>query len=204
MNGNSQIKDSSSQKSSSKPIIGQLPLRLLSPKKLTFAQVSSDWISKLVGSWKFIFGMLLFMSAWMSINVIALTQHWDPYPYILLNFVLSTIAALQAPIILMSQRRTEQRDRLRAKYNYDITRKAERGIRTLQSDIDEIKLILMPRNHKSSVKNSPDKLKNVMSGMPSIYDIVLKQKHRVSPNKIHIAAKSKEILIAPKVNGKQK
>lgn len=67
---------------------------------------------------------------------------WDPYPFILLNLILSTLAAVQAPVILMSQNRSAQRDRLHAKYDYDVNRKAEREIQNMQRDLDEIKKLI--------------------------------------------------------------
>jgi uncharacterized membrane protein len=69
-------------------------------------------------------------------------KKWDPYPFILLNFVLSTLAALQAPVILMSQNRAAERDRVNAKYDYQVNRKAEREIQNMQKDLEEIKDLL--------------------------------------------------------------
>jgi len=110
------------------------------PRKLTFSQRASDSLTKYVGSWAFIIGVVIFMGLWMGINVYWLVhKSWDPYPFILLNFVLSCLAALQAPIILMSQNREAERDRNMAKYDYQVNRKAEREITGMQKDLDEIK-----------------------------------------------------------------
>ena len=109
--------------------------------KRTFGQKSADILAKWVGSWTFIIIFLIFILAWIGTNIYAWVEGWDPYPFILLNLVLSTIAAIQAPIILMSQYRVAQRDRLKAEYDYKINKKAEQEIR-------EIKEILRKMNRK--------------------------------------------------------
>ena len=85
----------------------------------TFGQKASDFLTKWAGSWYFILGFFLFIVVWMLINVYFWSKYqigdpFDPYPFILLNLVLSCVAAIQAPIILMSQNRAAQRDRLKA------------------------------------------------------------------------------------------
>ena len=115
----------------------------LSPRtRLTLGQKSADWITKWAGSWYFIIGLMLIMVLWMIMNIYMIKYKWDPYPFILLNFVLSTLAALQAPIILMSEKRHAERDRIQSKYDYQVNRKAEREIQSVQRDLKEIKLIL--------------------------------------------------------------
>jgi len=104
----------------------------------TIGQRAADSLTKWAGSWIFIIGFLAFLMLWMSANVYAWLNSWDPYPFILLNLVLSTIAALQAPIILMSQNREAQRDRLRAEYDYNVNVKAEREIEEIQKQLDRI------------------------------------------------------------------
>jgi uncharacterized membrane protein len=111
-------------------------------QNLTFGQRSSDVLTAVVGSWGFIIFLLIFMVIWMAFNFIGWKNQWDPYPFILLNFVLSTLAAIQAPIILMSQNRTSERDRLQTKYDYQVDRKAEREIKDIQKDLKEIKKLL--------------------------------------------------------------
>lgn len=104
---------------------------------LTLGQRLSDKVAAFGGSWSFIgsFGVVLVI--WMAMNAGGLlARPFDPYPFILLNLVLSTIAALQAPIIMMSQRRLEQRDRLRAENDYRVNLKAELEIRQLHEKID--------------------------------------------------------------------
>jgi|TARA_Y100000310_G_C20664431_1_gene806650 uncharacterized membrane protein len=114
----------------------------ISKRKLTLGQRSADSVTKWVGSWAFIIGIIIFMAIWIAINVYFLFFNWDPYPFILLNFVLSCLAAMQAPIILMSQNRETHRDRLQARYDYDVNKKAEHEIQDLQKDMNEIKKML--------------------------------------------------------------
>jgi uncharacterized membrane protein len=105
-------------------------------QKLTLGQKASDIIASFGGSWTFIsiFGFFLF--TWMAINTwIFFNRGFDPYPYILLNLVLSCLAAIQAPIILMTQNRQAERDRIDAKYDHQINRKAEREIQRIQKDL---------------------------------------------------------------------
>lgn len=107
---------------------------------LTFSQRMSDKLTKWAGSWAFIFLILIIMLVWILMNIYFVGQRkFDPYPFILLNIVLSTLAALQAPVILMSQNRAAERDRINAKYDYIVNRKAEREIRDMQNDLDDIK-----------------------------------------------------------------
>ncbi|MBI2629137.1 DUF1003 domain-containing protein [Candidatus Pacearchaeota archaeon] len=117
--------------------------RLFSRKHLTFSQKTSDMLTKFAGSWPFILLFVLFLILWISINIYFLIQAnknpFDPYPFILLNLILSCIAAIQAPIILMSQVREAERDRLRAEYDYAVNRKAEKEIRDIQINLDLIK-----------------------------------------------------------------
>ena len=108
-------------------------------RKLTFGEALSDKIAEFGGSWKFIilFGGVLVI--WIIINgVILLTRAWDPYPFILLNLILSCLAALQAPIIMMSQNRAAARDRLHADSDYKINLKAELEIRHLHEKLDHL------------------------------------------------------------------
>ena len=102
--------------------------------KLTFGQRSADFLAKWAGSWPFIIGFFVFILLWMIVNTswIIFGQSWDIYPFILLNLVLSCLAAIQAPIILMSQNRTAQRDRIRAEYDYQVNKKAEKEIREIK------------------------------------------------------------------------
>lgn len=97
-------------------------------QKSTFGQKSADALTSFGGSWKFIIIFLVLLVLWMLANIYAWTQAWDPYPFILLNLVLSCLAAIQAPIILMSQNRAAQKDRQRQEYDYLVNRKALKEI----------------------------------------------------------------------------
>src|SRR5436309_9870424 len=106
---------------------------------LTFGERLSDRIASFGGSWRFIslFGAVLF--GWIILNAIfLLNRGFDPYPFILLNLILSCLAAIQAPIIMMSQNRAEARDRLRAENDYKVNLKAELEIRHLHEKIDHL------------------------------------------------------------------
>jgi len=106
---------------------------------LTFGQRMSDRFSGLAGSWGFILGFSAILLLWVLINVIGLLrQPFDPFPFILLNLVLSCLAALQAPIIMMSQGRQEARDRLHAQRDYQVNLKAELEIRHLHQKLDHL------------------------------------------------------------------
>jgi uncharacterized membrane protein len=108
-------------------------------RKLTFGERLSDHIAEFGGSWKFLisFGAVLFI--WIVINgVVFATGAFDPYPFILLNLILSCLAAVQAPVIMMSQNRAEARDRLRAENDYKVNLKAELEIRHLHEKLDHL------------------------------------------------------------------
>jgi uncharacterized membrane protein len=108
-------------------------------KNLTLGQRLADNIADFGGSWKFIIIFGVFIFAWMAINVVAVfAKPFDPYPFILLNLVLSTLAAIQAPVIMMSQNRQEERDRQRAIYDYKVNLKAELEIRQLHQKVDHL------------------------------------------------------------------
>lgn len=106
---------------------------------LTFGERLSDKIAEFGGSWKFILSFMGMIIIWITLNTVALMKTtFDPFPFILLNLVLSCIAAIQAPIIMMSQNRQEDKDRLRAKNDYNINLKAEQEIRMLHKKIEEL------------------------------------------------------------------
>jgi uncharacterized membrane protein len=103
----------------------------------TFGERMADAVARFGGSWLFILSFLGFLVLWMALNVLrVLGFGFDPYPFILLNLMLSCIAAIQAPIIMMSQHRQEVKDRLRAENDYRVNLKAELEIRLLHEKID--------------------------------------------------------------------
>jgi len=106
---------------------------------LTFGQKIADKVATFGGSWTFIISFCSFLVVWILINIFWFkNQGFDPYPYILLNLILSCIAALQAPVIMMSQNRQEEKDRIRAKNDYMINLKSELEIRMLHEKIDHL------------------------------------------------------------------
>ena len=112
---------------------------LLNPpiETLTRGQKISDKVARFGGSWKFIILFGIILAFWIVFNVIALTAYrFDPYPFILMNLILSCVAALQAPIIMMSQNRQEEKDRMRSENDYLINLKSEMQIRSLNQKID--------------------------------------------------------------------
>jgi uncharacterized membrane protein len=103
----------------------------------TLGQKAADQLTKIAGSWFFILTLFAFLLAWMILNSYIFINYlkgnpFDPYPFILLNLVLSCLAAIQAPIILMSQNRQTQRDRIKSEYDYRINKKAEEEIREIK------------------------------------------------------------------------
>lgn len=107
--------------------------------ELTFGQRLADRIATFGGSWYFIIIFGLFLFLWMGLNSwLLVARPFDPYPFILLNLVLSSLAAIQAPLIMMSQNRQEARDRARAIHDYQVNLKAELEIRQLHQKIDHL------------------------------------------------------------------
>ncbi|MEG1643750.1 MAG: DUF1003 domain-containing protein [Bacteroidales bacterium] len=102
----------------------------------TQAQSIADKLSKVAGSWGFIISFCLVIILWIIVNIYFFTHPFDPYPFILLNLVLSCLAALQAPIILMSQNRQEDKDRERAENDYKVNLKAEIILEDLHLKMD--------------------------------------------------------------------
>jgi uncharacterized membrane protein len=105
-------------------------------EKRSFGEIVSDHLASFGGSWMFILSFLMLLGVWIAFNLARGTDTFDPYPFILLNLVLSSLAALQAPIIMMSQRRQEEKDRLRSENDYKVNLKAELEIRHLHDKID--------------------------------------------------------------------
>ncbi len=110
-----------------------------SQQQSTFGERTADKIAEFGGSWTFIISFGIFIAVWIGANVwLLLNKGFDPYPFILLNLILSCLAALQAPVIMMSQNRQEQKDRERAKSDYQINLRAELEIRLLHEKLDYV------------------------------------------------------------------
>ena len=109
-----------------------------SDKNLTFGEKVADKFSAIAGSWTFIIGFCLFLIIWIIINGFVMANAMDPYPFILLNLLLSCLASLQAPIIMMSQNRQAKKDTIRNKNDYRTDLKSELILESLHDDLDEI------------------------------------------------------------------
>ena len=116
----------------------KLPIKKIVHGSESFGQRAADGLSKWAGSWAFIIGFFVFLFFWISINVYAWINTWDPYPFILLNLILSCLAAIQAPVILMSQNRQSQKDRTKMEYDYKVNRKAEREVERILEKLEVI------------------------------------------------------------------
>lgn len=107
-------------------------------EKYTVGQRAADRIAKFAGSWAFIFSFTAVLILWMAGNVLLAKRAFDPYPFILLNLVLSCVAAIQAPLIMMSQNRQEEKDRRRAENDYKVNLKTEIMIEDLYDKVNAI------------------------------------------------------------------
>ncbi|MCD8508436.1 MAG: DUF1003 domain-containing protein [Candidatus Pacebacteria bacterium] len=120
-----------------KPISENIDLEY--QEEITLGQRIADRVASFGGSWTFIISFGIFLAIWIILNMVLLSQKsFDPYPFILLNLILSTLAALQAPVIMMSQNRQEEKDRERAEKDYVVNLKAELEIRALHEKIDHL------------------------------------------------------------------
>lgn len=127
----------------------------------TIGQRWADRIATFGGSWNFLFIFGLFLLSWMTLNILFLSNKgFDPYPFILLNLILSCIAAVQAPIIMMSQNRLEEKDRERAKNDYMVNLKSELEIRLLHEKIDQL-LITQEENLLSLQQSYLNQMKEI-------------------------------------------
>jgi len=106
-------------------------------KSLTKGEILADKLSEVAGSWGFIIGFSLFIIIWIIINTVVLQKASDPYPFVLLNLVLSCLASLQAPIIMMSQNRQAKKDSIRNQNDYQIDLKSELILERLHEEIQE-------------------------------------------------------------------
>ena len=122
--------------------------------KYTLGQKAADTIAKFAGSWAFIFSFTAVLILWMIVNVLLAANAFDPYPFILLNLVLSCVAAIQAPLIMMSQNRQEEKDRRRAENDYKVNLKTEIMIEDLY---DKVNIILAKQNEIEKSLNPKNK-----------------------------------------------
>jgi uncharacterized membrane protein len=104
---------------------------------LTRGQRIADWFAIVMGGWPFIIGQSVVLAAWIVVNVVAWVHRWDPYPFILLNLVLSFQAAYAAPIIMMSQNRQAAKDRLMAEQDYMVNSKAEEEVKSIMRHLEQ-------------------------------------------------------------------
>ena len=111
-----------------------------SGQEWSFGEKLADKIASFGGSWKFLIIFSIFLFAWVALNTFILILHkpFDPYPFIFLNLILSCLAAIQAPVIMMSQNRQEAKDRIRSKYDYKVNLKAELEIRQIHEKLDHL------------------------------------------------------------------
>lgn len=107
-------------------------------ENFAFEKKAADKFTAFLGSWKFLFLQTIFFVFWIILNIVALTRHWDPFPFILLNLVVGFQAAYAAPIILMSDNRAAERDRKKASLDLATDRKAEREIEQIQAKLEKI------------------------------------------------------------------
>jgi uncharacterized membrane protein len=109
-------------------------------QSFTLGQRLADRVAEIGGSWGFIIGFLLFIMVWMLANTwLIVFRAFDPYPFIFLNLILSLLAAIQAPVIMMSQNRQAAKDRLAATHDYEVNLKAEIEIASLHNKLDQIR-----------------------------------------------------------------
>jgi uncharacterized membrane protein len=113
-------------------------LSLETAEKVTFGQNVADKIALFGGSWTFILSFFIILMAWITTNLVLSSKAFDPFPFILLNLVLSCLAAIQAPIIMMSQNRQEEKDRRRAENDFKVNLKAELELRLLHDKVDHL------------------------------------------------------------------
>ncbi len=106
--------------------------------KESFGERASDRLSSLAGSWTFVIGFTLLLLVWITVNTVLAAKSFDPYPFILLNLVLSCVSAIQAPLIMMSQKRQDEKDRRRSENDYKINLKCEILLKNMHYKLDRI------------------------------------------------------------------
>lgn len=121
-------------------------------KKLTRGDIMADKLASFAGSWVFISSFIIILAVWIGINILLKNNSYDPYPFILLNLILSCVAAIQAPIIMMSQNRQEEKDRMRSKNDFRVNLKSEFLIEELYSKIDELNRTVLELKEQSKAE----------------------------------------------------
>ena len=106
--------------------------------KESFGERASDRLSSLAGSWTFVIGFTLLLLVWITVNTVLAAKSFDPYPFILLNLVFSCVSAIQAPLIMMSQKRQDEKDRRRSENDYKINLKCEILLKNMHYKLDRI------------------------------------------------------------------
>ena len=148
-------------------------------EKLTLGERLADRVAQFGGSWTFILSFGGFLVVWIIINSILLAKAFDPYPYILLNLMLSCLAALQAPVIMMSQNRKEAKDRARAEDDYLINLKAEIEIRHLHRKID----LSLVEQYEHLCEIQQKQLEMLLDLEKKLDNMIKKEKERDAPKK---------------------
>lgn len=129
-------------------------------EQLSVGQRLADRVARFGGSWKFISWFAIVLAVWIGINLVFTGRNrFDPYPFILLNLLLSCLAAIQAPVIMMSQNRQEEKDRKRNENDYVVNLKAEIEIRTLHQKVD----LLMQEQFKQLIETQAEQIKLLQS-----------------------------------------
>ena len=138
-------------------------------EKYTLGQRAADTIAKFAGSWAFIFSFTGVLVLWMVVNVLLATKAFDPYPFILLNLVLSCVAAIQAPLIMMSQNRQEEKDRQRSENDYKVNLKTEIMIEDLYDKVNAIlaKQSALEKQLRTESKKGEEKDSDLFSLVPA-------------------------------------
>ena len=146
-----------------KPVIN---INQIDAEKLTTGQRIADRLATVMGSWPFIIVQSIILTIWITLNVIAYMNHWDPYPFILLNLALSFQAAYAAPIIMMSQNRQAAKDRLMAEQDYEVNCKAE----------DELKSIM------SHLEQQDEVMLDILRRMEGQHQVIMRKLHAAAPD----------------------
>jgi uncharacterized membrane protein len=135
---------------------------ILRTKKASLGQKAADWLARWAGSWIFIGIFAFCLAAWALLNTVTVIFGvWDVYPFILLNLFLSCLAAIQAPVILMSQNRQAEVDRHRSQYDYLVNRKAEREVKQLQLDVLEIKEVVLKQSTRTQAAHLREEIMKI-------------------------------------------